>query len=534
MGVFREMEKRNMKKLIGCMLAAILILSLARPVYATQPGSEDAGALPTECAHSFGAWSDTGDSHCQICSLCGAARSGSHSWDAGTVTKAPTCVEAGTKTFSCGVCGASKTESVPPAGHTYGSWQRRDDSSHSRSCTVCGGEETGTHRWDDGQVTTPATCLAQGEKTYLCADCGDAKKETLPVSDHAYAQWYVDEKNHSRTCGVCGKAESGPHNWSAGMVEIPATCAEEGALVYVCSECGGALIELIPKLTTHTYDNACDSDCNVCGETRDAKHKFSAAWSKNSMEHWHVCTLCGERAEVGSHYPGPAATEEKAQLCLTCGYTMTPRLNHTHHFSDRLSRDETGHWYACDGCEEQKDFEEHLFDSPCDPDCRLCGYERAVVHDYGENWSFDETGHWTVCGLCGRESVRESHVPGQEETAEKPRLCTVCGYELAPAGEHAHAFDQRWQTDDTSHWKLCACGEKSEEGPHLWDNGAENPDGSVIYTCVVCGAARTEQPEPPFPWWAVCLAAVLLCAACAAAVVLYRKSSQPSGKYMRR
>ena len=88
---------------------------------------------------------------------------------------------------------------------------------------------------------------------------------------------------------MCGKTESGAHNWNGGAVQIPATCKEEGAFVYVCSVCGGALIEIIPKLTTHTYDNACDPDCNVCGAVRETAHKFSTAWSKNSREHWHTC-----------------------------------------------------------------------------------------------------------------------------------------------------------------------------------------------------------------------------------------------------
>ena len=41
-----------------------------------------------------------------------------HTWDEGKVTKAPTCTEKGTKTFTCGVCQATKTEDVAATGHT--------------------------------------------------------------------------------------------------------------------------------------------------------------------------------------------------------------------------------------------------------------------------------------------------------------------------------------------------------------------------------------------------------------------------------
>lgn len=41
-----------------------------------------------------------------------------HTWDAGVVTKEPTCTEAGVKTFTCS-CGATYTEDIPAKGHNY-------------------------------------------------------------------------------------------------------------------------------------------------------------------------------------------------------------------------------------------------------------------------------------------------------------------------------------------------------------------------------------------------------------------------------
>lgn len=517
-----------MKKIVSFLSAAVLMVSMLIPVCAE--GEEKTNAEeepPAECQHSFGSWADIGNGHSRVCAVCGATESNSHTWNAGEVASAATCTGAGIKTFTCGVCGATKTESIPPAGHTYGGWQQADGTSHKRTCTVCGGEETKAHTWDSGTITTKPTCLAQGEKTFSCTECGASRKETLPIAGHTFSDWSADEKTHFRTCTVCGKTESGAHNWNGGTVKIPATCKEEGAFVYVCSVCGGALIEMIPKLTTHTYDNACDPDCNVCGAVREAKHKFSTAWSKNSREHWHTCTQCGKKTDIGKHYPGPAATEEKAQLCLTCGYTMTARLNHTHRFSDKLSWDDTGHWYACDGCEEQKDFETHSFDGPCDSDCNVCGYVTDAVHDYGNDWQADERGHWSVCTLCGRSSDREPHVPGPEATAEKAQFCTVCGYEIAPAREHEHTFEPQWRTDDAKHWKQCECGEKTEEALHTWDEGVRNKDKTVTFTCEVCGAERTEElPEKGFPWWIVLIGAALVCCGCGAAMLLYLGNRQ--------
>ena len=58
-----------------------------------------------------------------------------HAYDKGTVTQEPTCVDKGTKTYACRVCGETDTEDIDP---------------------------TGVHTWDNGTVVTPATCTEPG------------------------------------------------------------------------------------------------------------------------------------------------------------------------------------------------------------------------------------------------------------------------------------------------------------------------------------------------------------------------------------
>lgn len=43
-----------------------------------------------------------------------------------------------------------------------------------------------THTWNDGVVTTPATCTAAGVKTYTCTVCGATKTEEIPAAGHKY------------------------------------------------------------------------------------------------------------------------------------------------------------------------------------------------------------------------------------------------------------------------------------------------------------------------------------------------------------
>ena len=75
------------------------------------------------------------------------APSGVHSWNEGIITKEPTCIEDGIKTFICSACGDTKTETIGAAGHNFGSWvvvqepTATEDGLEERSCTRCGHTE---------------------------------------------------------------------------------------------------------------------------------------------------------------------------------------------------------------------------------------------------------------------------------------------------------------------------------------------------------------------------------------------------------
>ena len=49
-----------------------------------------------------------------------AAQPCAHVWDAGTEVTPATCTEDGEALFTCTLCGATKTEPIPAAGHSYG------------------------------------------------------------------------------------------------------------------------------------------------------------------------------------------------------------------------------------------------------------------------------------------------------------------------------------------------------------------------------------------------------------------------------
>lgn len=64
----------------------------------------------------------TGDTYCKDCGkkigTGTAIPAKGHSWNEGKITTAPTCENAGVKTYTCTVCNATKTEAINATGHT--------------------------------------------------------------------------------------------------------------------------------------------------------------------------------------------------------------------------------------------------------------------------------------------------------------------------------------------------------------------------------------------------------------------------------
>ncbi len=301
------------------------------------------------------------------------------------------------------------------------------------------------------------------------------------------------------------------HAWIT--VTVPSTCAEQGGTVVMCSTCEEVESVVLAPLAEHTYTNACDTDCNTCGQTRPVEHTLSTGWDYNSRKHWHVCTVCGEKGPESDHYPGPAATEERDQFCLTCGLLMTKRLEHTHRYEADWESDDSGHWHVCQGCETQGSFAAHRYADLCDSDCEVCGHSRAAEHSFGETFQAEETGHWQECLLCGERTPAEEHTAGESEAEDAAVLCEICSWELVPEKSHVHKASGQWEQNESSHWQLCQCGEKLNTAAHAWKDGA----------CSICGAADASAARRAFPWGIVLAILTAALAASVAALVCLLK-----------
>ena len=116
--------------------------------------------------------------HNRVCE-CGYTVYEAHTWNDGEVIVQPTHTTVGSKKFTCTICSETKTEDIAKLeSHTHGEWQKQDDVIHTKTCE-CGNVVYAGHVWDEGTVTTEATLLKNGVRTYVCEDCGFAKTEDI-------------------------------------------------------------------------------------------------------------------------------------------------------------------------------------------------------------------------------------------------------------------------------------------------------------------------------------------------------------------
>ena len=176
-----------------------------------------------------------------ICSNCGEVVStkeipatGAHTWDNGTVTTEPTETTPGVRTYTCAVCGATRTETIPATGaHNYQFTKNvaptcTADGYDLYTCSGCGATEKRNpkpalgHKWDNGTVTTEPTETTPGVRTFTCAVCGATRTETIPATG------------------------AHTHVWDNGTVTIAPTETTPGVRTYTCTVCGQTKNEIIP------------------------------------------------------------------------------------------------------------------------------------------------------------------------------------------------------------------------------------------------------------------------------------------------
>ncbi len=223
-----------------------------------------------------------------------------HDWDEGHVETPATCSSTGTITYTCTDCGATRTEELPinAANHvgatsvinSQAATCGADGYTGDVICEGChavleAGEvipATGDHSWNEGEVTTAATCVTEGVKTFTCTVCSATRTEPMDVDpdNHQHLTMINEVQATCTTPGysgdsVCADCETlveagtvipAGHNWDGGVETLAATCVTAGVRTYTCLNCGETQEEIIPEdPNNHVHTHLTDVVAATCG-----------------------------------------------------------------------------------------------------------------------------------------------------------------------------------------------------------------------------------------------------------------------------
>ena len=149
-----------------------------------------------------------------------------------------------------------------PIYATLGTYQLKDGDVVRMYYVACP-TESGQHTWNDGQVTTAATCTENGVMTYTCTMCSDTKTEVIPATGHAYGEpvWSWTDGFEATATFTCTNDPSHVKNVTATVtnaVTTEATCETTGVRTYTAKvtfegkEYTDTKTEVIPA-TGHAY-----------------------------------------------------------------------------------------------------------------------------------------------------------------------------------------------------------------------------------------------------------------------------------------
>lgn len=293
-----------------------------------------------------------------VCTECGATHE--HDWQEQTsLTKSPTCIKKGSKTYKCSKCGETKVEEIPATGHTWKIHQIAQNKSECK-CSVCGA--TKAH---DLKVVSkdPATCTKKGIIHYVCKDCGKKVRDNDPDAPALGHDW----KNQDGTCSRCNAQHT--HNWGEWKTTTPADCTTEGEEVRQCNTCRFEETRTLAK-TDHdwrewniTTKPSCTTEgeevrqCQNCQKTETKKlektaHVTEVVGAKESTcttagysgdevcKHCHEVIKKGHELALAQHQWGewktttPASCThegEETRQCKNCQETETRKLKKTDH-----------------------------------------------------------------------------------------------------------------------------------------------------------------------------------------------------------
>ena len=276
--------------------------------------------------------------------------SGQHTWNDGQVTTAATCTENGVMTYTCTMCGDTKTEVIPATGHAYGEpvWKWTDGFEATATFT-CANDTTHVENVTaevTSAVTTPAACETTGVRTYTAKvtfegkEYTSTKTETIAATGHAYGEpvWSWTDGFKATATFTCANNAAHVENVTATVtnaVTTEATCEVDGVRTYTAKvtfegkEYTDTKTETIAA-TGHAYgepvwkwnDDFTASATFTCANDASHVEKVDATVTSEVTEG--SCEVGGTRTYTAKvTFEGKDYTDTKTEPVPAKGHTLT-------------------------------------------------------------------------------------------------------------------------------------------------------------------------------------------------------------------
>lgn len=275
-------------------------------------------------------------------------------YDEGVVTKEPTHLEEGIKTFKCIICGKTKEEPVAKTPeHSFGNWKSSevDAEKHYREC-ACGEKETAECTFNETGICTVCGREKPKKSEILIVISGGKAtfvgKETVTAIDNSYGKnaiVYVAQKNDVLNVTLNDQNGRVFKHWaSATGTIIP---DEDFSMLVIRSGYYYPVFEDADEFLNNKkiYEGNCEEgtlymSTNSKGDIKyelefanNGRHELTVCKSYNGEYHKQECVICGElvfeehtkqNSEIEQQ---PTHTKEGVMRHeCSCGYSWTESI----------------------------------------------------------------------------------------------------------------------------------------------------------------------------------------------------------------
>ena len=331
-----------------------------------------------------------------------------------------------------------------------------------KHCSVCGiilvAQEmvaANGHSYD--AVVTAPTCTEKGYTTHTCSACGDSYTDSeTDAKGHSFGEWETvtspgctDKGSQKRTCTACKVTETrdvdpNGHDWEENFtVDKQPTAAEDGSKSIHCKNCNAVKESaVIPALGQQPAKVEAESiptgKTLVSGAVKEE--------AKTALE-----------SAVKDAFKNEFVGKNVLMVEISLINTATWEADHT----------------------EKVTF--------------TVGYPAGITAENFKNYDFV---------VLHQKTDGSMELSSFEATANGLKITsTLSPFAIGYSEKHIHSFAAEWKSDNASHWKECACGEKGEAAAHdfkwVTDKAATaTANGSKHKECSVCGY-KTESVVIP-------------------------------------